>query len=200
MWRVAYFLQTATIDLASAAVFLIPLFLILWKVLFKSAKLTALYTLSAFYLTAVLSIVGFPVITNIVFDSGVNVIPIAGISPAESLLNVLLFIPLGAFLPIFWEKFRSPLAAIASGFGVSLFIEAAQLLTFRLTDINDLIANTAGAAIGYFAAKLVTKGFTRLVVKNSSFRDFWVVFGSAAVIMFAAKPFISGMIRNIIDR
>ena len=35
------------------------------------------------------------------------------------------------------------------GFAVSLGIELLQLFTFRLTDIDDLITNTAGTVIGY---------------------------------------------------
>ena len=202
MWRVYYFLEYAIIDLCAAAVFLIPLFLILWKVLFKSAKLTALYTLLAFYFTAVLSIVGFPQINSLTVDFGVNVVPIAGMleEPFEALLNVFLFLPLGAFLPILWEKFRSPLAALLSGFGVSLFIEAAQIFTFRTTDINDLIANTLGALIGYLVARLITKNFTRLTVKDSRFGDFFAVLGSVVLIMFAAKPLVSNWIWTIISR
>lgn len=202
MWRVRLLLQSAFIDLFAAAVFIIPLFLILGKFLFKSAKLTALYTLFAFYLTAMFSVVGFPGITSLDFDSGVNVVPIVGMieEPAEAFLNVLLFLPLGAFLPILWEKFRNPLTALLSGFGVSLFIEAAQLFTFRTSDINDLITNTVGAAIGYFASSLITKGFKRLTVKDSRSMDFFAVFGSVAAIMFIFEPLLHDLIFSIFDR
>lgn len=196
MWRVKYLLQYAVTDLLAAAVFIIPLFLILGKFRFKSAKLTALYTLFALYLTAALSIVGFPAVTALTFDPGVNVIPIVGMieEPAEALLNVLLFLPLGFFLPILWEKFRSPLETVIFGFCVSLFVELSQLFTFRVSDINDLIANTAGAVIGYLIATAATKKFTRFAVKKSKVGDCFVIFGAVMAITFALAPLIKKVI------
>jgi glycopeptide antibiotics resistance protein len=63
-------------------------------------------------------------------------------------LNVVLFVPLGLLLPCCWEGFDRIGHAALFGFLFSLAIELSQLLNFRVTDIDDLIANTLGAVIG----------------------------------------------------
>ena len=45
-----------------------------------------------------------------------------------------------------WRRFSR---AVLAGAGFSLLIECSQLLTNRACDIDDLIANTLGAALGY---------------------------------------------------
>lgn len=71
--------------------------------------------------------------------------------------NVVMFMPFGFFLPLLW---RTPgKTAIAVGFGASLFVEITQLLLPRSTDIDDLILNTAGAALGYLFYRLVHRRF-----------------------------------------
>ena len=44
---------------------------------------------------------------------------------------------------------RRPKPVLFAGFGLSLVIELSQLLNNRRTDIDDLILNTLGAALGY---------------------------------------------------
>lgn len=63
-------------------------------------------------------------------------------------LNVVLFVPLGLLLPCCWEGFDRIGHAALFGFLFSLAIELSQLLNFRVTDIDDLIANTLGAVVG----------------------------------------------------
>ncbi|MFD5830720.1 VanZ family protein [Lentzea sp. NPDC060358] len=69
-------------------------------------------------------------------------------------LNVLLFVPLGAML-LFWG--RRPLGQAALiGYGVSLVVEGAQLLwANRIFDVDDLITNTTGTALGWLGALAV---------------------------------------------
>jgi glycopeptide antibiotics resistance protein len=71
-----------------------------------------------------------------------------------SLLNILLMMPFGFGLP-FITNFRMKKVVIA-GLLLSIIIELLQLVTgfmanttFRVADINDLIFNTVGVAIGY---------------------------------------------------
>lgn len=75
------------------------------------------------------------------------------------MLNILLFIPLGFFLPILWVQFRKIKHIIAVGFSFSLLIEISQLLNNRRTDIDDLILNTLGALIGFVILILFAKIF-----------------------------------------
>jgi Glycopeptide antibiotics resistance protein len=69
-------------------------------------------------------------------------------------LNVCLFVPLGFFLRMVWR--RGFLVATGTGLAISLVIELTQLTgvwgiypcAYRLFDVDDLIANTTGAALG----------------------------------------------------
>ena len=65
--------------------------------------------------------------------------------------NVLLFLPMGYFLPLFFKRINSAprLAAVVAL--TSLFVEVTQLLTKTgQFDIDDVILNTVGGVIGYF--------------------------------------------------
>lgn len=76
-------------------------------------------------------------------------------------LNVLLFVPLGFFVRLIWR--RGFVIATLSGFVMSLLIELTQLTgiyglypcAYRLFDVDDLIANTAGAFLGGLASWIV---------------------------------------------
>jgi glycopeptide antibiotics resistance protein len=75
--------------------------------------------------------------------------------------NIALFVPLGAYLRQFFR--RSVPTTIAIGFLVSLAIECTQRTgnwflfpcPYRLFDVDDLIANTLGAAVGVLFAPLL---------------------------------------------
>lgn len=76
-------------------------------------------------------------------------------------LNVLLFVPLGAML-MFWGR-RSIGQAALIGYGVSLLIEGSQLLwANRIFDVDDLIANTTGTALGWLGALAAVKVYARV--------------------------------------
>ena len=64
--------------------------------------------------------------------------------------NVALFIPTGIILPILFRKRSSFWRVLASGVLISLGIEILQLpFAVRATDIDDLLMNAMGIAIGY---------------------------------------------------
>ena len=72
------------------------------------------------------------------------------------LLNVAMFIPLGALLPLFSTKLRKWYTTIGIGFALSLTIELLQLWWGNgVCDVDDLFANTLGTLIGYAAVMLV---------------------------------------------
>lgn len=75
--------------------------------------------------------------------------------------NILMFVPVGIVWPFCFKKLNSYGKAVLAGGGFSLFIELTQLCFYdRGTDIDDLILNTAGAAIGaaiYFLVKRAAK-------------------------------------------
>jgi glycopeptide antibiotics resistance protein len=66
--------------------------------------------------------------------------------------NVVGFIPFGFILPVILKKFRSGFLIILSGFTLSLCVEVLQLIMrVGCFDVDDLILNTLGAALGYLA-------------------------------------------------
>ncbi len=66
--------------------------------------------------------------------------------------NVLGFVPLGCILPVICRKWRNGFLIILSGFGLSLCVETIQLITkVGCFDVDDMILNTLGAALGYLA-------------------------------------------------
>ena len=64
--------------------------------------------------------------------------------------NVAMFVPLGFFLPTLWKSLRKWWKTWAATLLIMLAVELIQLFTLRGTfDVDDLILNLAGAAIGY---------------------------------------------------
>jgi glycopeptide antibiotics resistance protein len=78
-------------------------------------------------------------------------IPFVGMirGPKDTVQNVLLFIPLGFFLPLLYERFGRLRKVAVIGFLVSLSVEIAQMFGTGTSDINDLITNTFGTCLGY---------------------------------------------------
>lgn len=75
----------------------------------------------------------------------------------EVLGNVGMFAVIGFMLPLLWRRFQSARLSIATCLLTSLFIEVAQLLQPRATDIDDLILNTLGGALGYLLYRLLER-------------------------------------------
>ena len=184
-----------------AAVLLIPAFWALNRYHFRNTSRAACYLVMALYLAAVDAVVGLPSLLYIRFDRNMNLVPFAYMFSdyENSLLNVLLFVPLGFFLPVLWKRFRSFLWTALFGLGFSLCIELLQLFTFRATDINDLMTNTVGAILGWCLGRLILKLFP-------SIRPSWktgelaVVFGVTFSVMFLAQPFLAEIVWNLIRK
>lgn len=77
----------------------------------------------------------------------------------DTLANLVLFVPLGFLITALTGKIR---AAVIAGFGLSLTVEIIQYV-FQLgrTDVNDLIFNTLGAALGGWMATWGAGSFRR---------------------------------------
>ena len=88
-----------------------------------------------------------------VMDRGIesNHETLVRISIVNLLGNVLMFVPLGLFLPRLWPRLYAFRRFLISVTVVILLIELAQLFTLLGSfDIDDLILNVLGAAIGYW--------------------------------------------------
>lgn len=78
--------------------------------------------------------------------------------------NLMLFVPIGILLPCLWKKLRIGGWCILAGFAISLFIEVTQLITGRgYFQVDDLLTNTLGAAVGYGIYKLASLLYCRLL-------------------------------------
>ncbi len=149
------------IDCISSIIFVIPALIVLRYLIFKQRNFNQFIAILIFalYLIAVFTVVGIPTVGTFRVDFGFNLIPLIDIvnSPIEytknTILNIILFVPLGFLVPVIWKNYRSIKTMFFMGFALSVSIEILQIFTFRLTDIDDLITNTAGAAIGYYIAK-----------------------------------------------
>lgn len=81
----------------------------------------------------------------------------------DMLLNTVLFIPLGAALPILWKKANFGRTTLV-GFLLTFFIEMrAQPLMSRNPSLDDIIFNTLGTVIGYLLFMLLRKIFPKLI-------------------------------------
>jgi glycopeptide antibiotics resistance protein len=84
-----------------------------------------------------------------------------GLTPATFVSvvgNIAAFVPIGLLAPLGWQRWRTWSAALALGIGISLAIEASQLaisiavgVSYRRADVDDVILNGLGTAIGYGA-------------------------------------------------
>ena len=72
--------------------------------------------------------------------------------------TVVMFIPLGFFLPKLWPKQRKLRRTLLTTALIILLVELTQMFTLVGTcDTDDLILNTLGAAIGYGIYKILIK-------------------------------------------
>ena len=72
--------------------------------------------------------------------------------------NVLMFIPLGIFLPLVFFKLRKLWQTLACAALIISLVELLQLLTLvGCCDIDDLILNLIGTAAGYVFFKCIRK-------------------------------------------
>ena len=72
----------------------------------------------------------------------------AGYFTTNVLGNLIMFMPIGFFVPLLWNNKGLKSAALAT-LWVSLFIEITQLPQGRATDIDDLWLNVLGGVLGY---------------------------------------------------
>lgn len=198
------------IGVACVGVIFVPVFLaVRGRALRRESKLRVCLLLGiGLYFAAVFSVTGIPDICSLVFEPNFHFLPFTDIvnSPLSyvrnCLLNVVLFVPLGMIAPILWEKFRSLRGIALLGFGVSLFIEVSQIFTFRLTDIDDLVMNTAGAALGFLLLDAFGKKGSKMPPEENQNgkgkKEFEIMFGAVFLLMFLVTPFLSGIIWEMI--
>ncbi|NMW85362.1 VanZ family protein [Peptoniphilus sp. AGMB00490] len=71
--------------------------------------------------------------------------------------NIIIFVPFGILLPEIFPKTRSLLKILGITSVTSFFVEFIQFFIGRSVDIDDLILNVLGSAIGYFMWKEILR-------------------------------------------
>ncbi|MCG7285918.1 VanZ family protein [Cellulomonas sp. ACRRI] len=88
------------------------------------------------------------------WDGHLTLVLLSGYQADDALTNVAVFVPLGVLVPLLLARSSWPRTVLVA-VGVSLGIEVSQLITAHLlggghlADVNDLLFNVLGAALGY---------------------------------------------------
>lgn len=152
-------------------------------------------------MNAMLIVVGLPYATYIRWEPSINWIPFHDFSSSNILgmvLNIVMLIPFGAFLPIYFTKFRKLLPTVIAGMSMSLVIEILQLFTFRATDVDDLIMNTLGNLLGYFVGAFIARKIYKKEENNKDIIKLVVmVIISILVVVFVNNPLMTCILRTL---
>lgn len=187
------------IEILISMLILFPVFWVLNSIRFHNTKKTALYFIFATYLSAVYLFVGMPTLQFLRFELSLTLIPflpmIADLK--NTILNIFLFVPLGILLPFLWKKYNTLKETLAFGFGMSFVIELMQILTYRATDINDLIANTVGTVLGYFIFRATACIFPSVTKFAGKKNEISVVALSVFLVMFFVQPYLASLYYRI---
>lgn len=187
------------IEILISMLLLIPVFAVLNKTRFHSIKKTILYFVFATYLAAVYLFVGMPTLQFMRFDLSLTLTPFLPMIAdfKNTILNIVLFVPLGIMLPFLWKKYSTLRATLVFGFSMSLAIELLQILTYRATDINDLIANTIGVVLGYFVFRLTSCILPSVKKFATSKNEIAVIMLSVFAVMFFVQPYLATLYYRI---
>lgn len=149
------------------ALAVLPFFMgwLLWsfqKKLDRAGVFAAGFLVFTLYLCGVATVTGLPSIQYLTFDVHLQLMPFHELraDAAQYFLNIVLFLPTGFLLPLLWEKYGGWRETMGFGFLLSLLIECSQLFCFRTTDLNDLIMNTMGAALGWAVWRVLFRGWS----------------------------------------
>lgn len=188
------------IEIFIAMMILLPVFCLLNSIRFHSKKDTVGYFVFATYMSAIYLFVGLPTLQFLRFDISITIVPflpmIADLK--NTLLNVILFVPFGFMIPVLWEKYNSMKETVTAGFCLSLMIELLQLLTYRATDINDLIANTLGTLLGYFVFRMLACYIPTVMMFAKKKNEMNVIILSVVLVMFFVQPYLANIYYQIL--
>ena len=110
-------------------------------------------------------IVFMPTILNFILEGHLDwLFWSAGSVFIHLILNILLFVPLGSALPFICKQPKF-VKTILIGFLLSLLIELVQFFLGRSCEMDDLICNTIGSAVGYLFYMLIERLFPKFTEK-----------------------------------
>lgn len=151
------------------------------------------YLFMLYLILSLKEVVGFPslsewqrlaALNKTIFNPEINLVPFKDGLEISAILNIIFFMPFGFLLPTLWRRFRSFLPTLGYGLIFSFIIELSQLfVSYRASDINDLIMNTLGAALGWIVFSLLRFPFRKLTEKTAV-----QTYNTAAIIKF--EPYV----------
>lgn len=200
------------VDCFPVWILVIPVIIILQYFVFKQRSFVKflMALVFAFYLIGVFFVTGIPTVDSLRIELNFQWIPLLDIvnDPIgylkNTVLNIILFVPMGFLLPAVWKEYRSFKVALISGFASSLLIEILQIFTFRLTDIDDLITNTLGTVAGYYFWKMTAKRTVKKPFegyetnKISGIYEPIIILAVIFLIHFFLKPLVLNVVWDII--
>ena len=151
------------------------------------------------YMNAMFCVVGIPSAQFVRWDPEINWIPFRDFSSANIVgmsLNILMFIPFGAFLPIYFGRFWKMSTTVFAGAFMSFTIEVLQLFTFRLTDIDDLIMNTLGTLLGYGIGAIIVHKQKERLVDHDVMKLIAIIGICMLVVVFVNESLVMAVLAN----
>ena len=194
----------------SGYIFMIPIFIIYFLLLRKWGKPQSFFHIAAafvfgYYLFGILTVTGIGYTSTISFRPKISLTPFIGMitGPLETILNIVLFVPLGIFLPLLYKKYHRVTKVLLTGFLLSLSVEIVQMLDWGSSDINDLITNTAGTYIGFWVYCLLSRVLPAKLKKSvqsehiNGVLEFSLFAVCVLVIMVTVQPWFVHSVLNI---
>lgn len=181
------------IEILISMIVLLPVFGVLNSIRFHSTRESLLYYVFASYLSAVYLFVGMPTLQFVRFELSLTLIPFLPMiyDFKNTLLNIILFVPLGIMLPCLWKKYKNLRTVLMFSFGLSLSIELLQVFTYRATDINDIITNTCGALLGFSFFKAISHIIPSVTKFARRKNEVFTVILAVFAVMFFIQPYLA---------
>ena len=173
-----YMLLGIISSIVIVTLFLIGYFLVYRKLMKGTKKLKAskvgLWSIFLIYMIVVLGatigdrVSGYESINLHLFSSYKDVYNNFSLGEWRNIiLNILMFVPIGFMIPLIFKKCERCYITYLVGFGITLFIEILQLVSKRgIFELDDIINNSLGCAIGYGIVMLFISLFKRKKVNQ----------------------------------
>lgn len=112
--------------------------------------------------------------------------------------NIIMFIPIGALVPLVFKKAHNGFVTLLVGFALSFLIEFSQLFTYRGTDIDDIILNVAGCMIGYLCFLIMKLRKTSLYKQFQKTEEYkyWTLYLPLCMLL----PYFTVVLLGFLDR
>lgn len=193
-------------DCLTSMLILTPVILILLKI--QGRKLRSWHTFALWLyicaLAGICSVTGLPNLRYCRLEFSFNLIPMVDVfsSPMQYLLNVIMFLPVGFFLPLLFQKYQGTKQVLGFAGFLTIYIEVLQIFTFRTTDIDDLLTNLLGAWLGYLLVRTVTKWFRIPLPLGEGEKEEtcgqWLYLAAVALEQFFIQPYWSAFFWDVL--